>query len=265
MPLPPPNYTQVPNALFALMPQMKEAELRVTMAICRQTFGYHKEVDKLSIGQLEAKTGLSRQGTINGLHAGIERGTIVRQVDGKGYLYALNLTHEPANEVDSKPGVQPGSQLSGLGVVNEVDQQVVNEVDPQKKEVKEKERNDSGGGSAARTFENRPNAFAIYEQEIGVLTKNVADLLVDDLNTYPSEWVEDAIREASRNNVRKLSYVEGILKKWKADGRGAGKPQAQHRNGNGTVLPAIVNTHKWDNYTGNGKPLTQEEIESITF
>ena len=58
-----PNYTQLPNTLLDIhMPHMKEAELRVVLAIARSTFGWHKTQDKLSISQLMEKTGLTRQG-----------------------------------------------------------------------------------------------------------------------------------------------------------------------------------------------------------
>jgi len=242
MAIPPPNYTQLPNVVLDAMPQMKEAELRVTLAVCRMTFGWHKEHDKLSISQIEELTGLSRQGAINGVQAGMERGVIVREPVGAGFLYRINVEPLipvaqpvnlvdtlPVNLVDTPPAEPPASQLRGLEVVNVVDQQVVNVVDPQKKEDKEKKEIPPAAATAAAVpFEERPNAFAVYESEIGLLTPNIADLLKDDLATYPAPWVEDAIREAARNNVRRLSYVQAILKRWAADGRGAGKPQ---RNG----------------------------------
>lgn len=159
MAIPPPNYTQIPNAVLDAMPQMKESELRVTLAVCRMTFGWHKEKDKLSISQIEELSGLSRQGTINGVQAGMERGVIVREPDGAGFLYSINVEPliqveqvEPAqpvnlvdtlpvNQVDTLPAEPPASQRSRPEVVNYVDQPLVNVVDQQKKEDKEKKEN----------------------------------------------------------------------------------------------------------------------------
>ena len=62
-----PNYTQTPNDLFdVLMAGMGDAELRVALAIVRQTIGYHREQVKFSIPKLMAMTGLSRNGVKDG-------------------------------------------------------------------------------------------------------------------------------------------------------------------------------------------------------
>jgi DnaD/phage-associated family protein len=65
----------------------------------------------------------------------------------------------------------------------------------------------------------RPNVFRLYEENIGPLTPLVADALKDAEQTYPSEWIEDAVRLAVLNNVRRWVYVEAILRSWKEKGR----------------------------------------------
>ena len=65
-----------------------------------------------------------------------------------------------------------------------------------------------------------------YEKNIGVLSEMIAGTLEDDLREYGLQLCVEAITEAVRNNVRKWSYVQGILKNWHRNGRGAanGKP-----------------------------------------
>ncbi len=60
--------------------------------------------------------------------------------------------------------------------------------------------------------------FRVYEQEIGPLTPFIRDDLVMAEKTYPVEWVSEAIRAAARANVRKMTYVNGILRDWQANG-----------------------------------------------
>lgn len=60
-----------------------------------------------------------------------------------------------------------------------------------------------------------------YEQNIGLLSPMIADNLKSDLKEYPAAWIVDAIEIAVRANVRRLNYVEGILERWKREGRGA--------------------------------------------
>ncbi len=65
----------------------------------------------------------------------------------------------------------------------------------------------------------RPNIFNLYEQNIGPLTPMIAERLRDAEQTYPPSWIEDAMRIAVENNVRKWRYVEAILEDWLTSGK----------------------------------------------
>ena len=65
----------------------------------------------------------------------------------------------------------------------------------------------------------RPNIFVLYEQNIGALTPMIADELRDAEQAYPISWIEDAIKSAVENNVRRWRYVVAILEKWREQGR----------------------------------------------
>lgn len=59
----------------------------------------------------------------------------------------------------------------------------------------------------------RPNIFKLYEQNVGLLTPMLADELRDVEATYPAVWIEDAFREAARQNARSWAYVRKILER----------------------------------------------------
>ncbi len=65
----------------------------------------------------------------------------------------------------------------------------------------------------------RPNIFALYEQNIGLLTPMIAEELKDAEKEYPEEWIEEAIKLAVENNVHKWSYARKILERWRTEGR----------------------------------------------
>ena len=71
----------------------------------------------------------------------------------------------------------------------------------------------------------RPNVFILYEQNIGPLTPLVAERLRDLELTYPFDWIEEAVKTAVMSNKRRLSYIEGILKRWQSEGRDTQKGQ----------------------------------------
>lgn len=65
----------------------------------------------------------------------------------------------------------------------------------------------------------RPNIFQLYEENIGPLTPLIADMLKDTQDSFPAEWIDEAIQIAVKNNVRRWKYVESILNRWQEEGR----------------------------------------------
>ena len=158
-----PNYTQIPNTILHLAPEMKEAELRLILAICRQTFGFHKKEDKLSLSQLQDLTGLSRQGVCNALKQKHAKKYVKREKNGNGYNYSLKVVNEVdhplVNELDHPPDE----------VVNELDSasqsslpEVVNELDTQKKRTKE----NSPKEKATRTRDDQSDDRSVGEKAV---------------------------------------------------------------------------------------------------
>lgn len=58
-----------------------------------------------------------------------------------------------------------------------------------------------------------------YESNIGMFTALSAEMVQSAVGEYGAILVVDAIRESVRQNVRKWSYVDGVLKRWNANGR----------------------------------------------
>ena len=67
--------------------------------------------------------------------------------------------------------------------------------------------------------QNDRTSITLYEQNIGPLTPILAETLQEAEDTYPAEWIEEAIRMAVTKNVRNWRYVEAILRSWKEKGR----------------------------------------------
>jgi len=65
----------------------------------------------------------------------------------------------------------------------------------------------------------RPGIYALYEQNIGLLSPLIADRLADALLRYPEQWIADAIGEAVAYNRRSWRYIERILENWATEGR----------------------------------------------
>lgn len=88
-----------------------------------------------------------------------------------------------------------------------------------------------------RTEKNRKetntddNVFRHYENNIGMMTPTMADVLQDAEKVYGADFIIKAIDIAVKNNARKWSYVEGILKKWAVSGMQTNTNKSQHVGG----------------------------------
>lgn len=87
--------------------------------------------------------------------------------------------------------------------------------------------NSNNFNSNSRSSDNDFNKIvqAFEHNGFGTINITTKDMLISLTEQYTSKWVLDAIMEAVKNNVRKLSYVEAILKRWQAEGKSTAKPK----------------------------------------
>jgi hypothetical protein len=90
-----PNSTQVPNVLFdRIMPVAPDAIFKCLMCVARQTYGWRKEWDAISISQIEKLTGLSNRCVIDSMTSLRESGLVLRRTGDTpqyGMEHALNI------------------------------------------------------------------------------------------------------------------------------------------------------------------------------
>ena len=91
-----PNYTQIPNDLFEkYMPDMGMAELKVVMALARETFGYNRTQKRMSIRKLAKATGLTARNAYNGAIEAVKRGLIGMEQDGGVTIWSVIVEDTP--------------------------------------------------------------------------------------------------------------------------------------------------------------------------
>jgi DNA replication protein len=67
------------------------------------------------------------------------------------------------------------------------------------------------------------NIFALYEQNIGLITPMIAEELKEAEKLYPPQWIEEAFREAVTLNKRSWRYIARILERWGSEGKDSGE------------------------------------------
>ncbi len=183
-----PNTVQVPVALFEILPEITSlGEIKVLLAIIVQEFGYHSGERAISLSELQMRTGLTRQGVVNGITAGAESGRLTREKQGDSYSYRLSVVSEL------------GSQRNRLATTT------IGVEAPKALNI-------------YRLWEQEARVV------ITPTTKDSIDMWVEE---HGEEWAADAIREAAKTvgpGRFGPNYVTRILERWKREGRDAPKP-----------------------------------------
>jgi DNA replication protein len=202
------RFTRIPAPFFSeLLPQIDDlVELKITLYALWQLERMENEPrylqsedfsdDELFMKGLASSKKAAKKDLDQGLERAVERGTLLRvqlELDGEERtFYFLN----------SSRGRQAVEQI-------------------EKGEWKP-------SGDARYPIElaqERPNIFKLYELHIGALTPMIADALKEAEAEFPGAWIEEALRIAVENNVRKWNYVEAILRRWQEEGRDEGRHQ----------------------------------------
>lgn len=198
------------------MAEMSNAELRVTLAVIRATFGYRRDSAKISLTEMAEMTGMA----YTGVSAGMNAPGIKREHDGKRtatWSYSPSATEGD----DPLPEREEPSATEGVLPL------------PQRETPSATEVQSRGTESIKESIKDKEAiVFSIYENNIGLLTPVVSQKILSDLAEYPAGWVEDAIGKAVLAEKRSYSYVQGILRNWKRDGRknGNGNGQAPQKS-----------------------------------
>jgi DNA replication protein len=75
------------------------------------------------------------------------------------------------------------------------------------------------------------NIFALYEQNIGMITPMIAEELKEAEKLYPPQWIEEAFKEAVTLNKRSWKYIARILERWASEGKDSGEYKRDLKKG----------------------------------
>lgn len=131
----------------------------------------------------------------------------------KPQLQANNKKYE-----DGKKGGRPPKKTTGYeeekttGYENKKPKEKEKEKEKVKEKVKVKEKDIF----ISTTTTNKNNIFVIVEKEFGrTLSSTEIEKIIELEDEYGTDKLKLAVKECCLNNVKKIAYLNGILKNWK--------------------------------------------------
>ena len=211
-------YTPVPNALFGpLLEQIQDlAELKVTL---RGLWLLHRKRNQphlVHLGEFLSDTALLRglkgsgdakQEIRRGLALAVARGTFLFHgsggEEGDEAVYLLNTDSGRAALALMRQDANTPQRRAGT------DSLAPDELYDQRSD---------------ELPEEKPGIFALYEDNVGVLSPLISQELMEAEDRYPQAWIFQAFKIAVSENKRSWRYIAGILRRWAAEGKDDGKP-----------------------------------------
>jgi DnaD/phage-associated family protein len=190
------QFTPVPNAFInQLAPDLSQEELRLMLGVFNILYnkkGYPRHITVADIAAQPAAARLDSTRIKELLDAACRKEMLLAlEVSGEGQaIYFLNA---PADRQAMEKVKSGEVKLAGISPARQ-----------------------------AAAPEAPPDIFTLYEENIGLITPMIAEELKDALNTYPEEWIRQAVREAVNLNKRNWRYILRILERWTAEGKDNG-------------------------------------------
>lgn len=157
------TFTRTPNILYDLLPELGNAEMRIVLAVCRETFGHHREWAELSFSDLANATGLSRQSIGDAIAVLLDLTAdgecfFFRKKAGRGFTYRIDenvLESASVKQLDRSSSLTAIGQVALLVPVKLLDRSLY------KEETKEKRKETKGAADSEKAKdEPTPPAFA---------------------------------------------------------------------------------------------------------
>lgn len=113
--------------------------------------------------------------------------------------------------------------------------------------------------------------FSLYEQNIGVLSPIIVDILKDRITAQGAALVSLAVVEAVKNGAKSIKYIEKVLNAWEDDNIKtveSAKLRIAERQANGQkrsdgTLPGNVANSKFRNYPEDADAIGEIEMQKI--
>ena len=114
-----------------------------------------------------------------------------------------------------------------------------------------KKTNINTNNIATATDEEKEEILKTYTDINSRFTQLEIQMLEEDIKVYPAKWIMEAMRRSVAQGKYKLSYIEGILNSWMANGydevggkNGDGKQKGMVRQGKATGRSRLYKSRK---------------------
>lgn len=116
------SYTQVPNEILDVIPQMSAPELTLTMVIVRKTYGFHKDRARMTYEYMEQETGMSRGTVHKAIDLVEKRGFFQR--GRKSFWHINSINSEQNSKQDKEQDLENSSDSERNSIENSSDSEL---------------------------------------------------------------------------------------------------------------------------------------------
>jgi phage replication O-like protein O len=221
------SYTRIHNAILEQLAyhDFSSREYACILYLLRMTYGFSRKECQLSNNDFAKATKVDRTAIIKTLRRLVERNVFIKN-EGETCHAATWSFNKYIEQWDSQTSVKTTTSVETT--TSQIDTSSSSQFDTPssvetttsyisaKESIKESKEI---AAVAAPVDEGWKNVCAAYESNIGSFTSMSSEMVHEAYSEFGAIVIVEAIKEAVANNKRKWSYVDGILKGWRANGR----------------------------------------------
>lgn len=221
------GYIRIANELYDAIARagFNGTQRAILDTVIRYTYGYNRKEAKIAVSSISQYTKKDRINTTKELNKLINRKIIdVVSSDAQGIrILKINKNYNEwlknETEFDAESVVENDNCCQTQHMSNstteccQIQQQNCCQIRQPINTIKTNIKTISNN-SKKIADENIKKAIQLYEQNIGVPSPIVRDVLRDILSSHSTDLLELAIQEAVKANAKSINYIEGIFRNW---------------------------------------------------
>jgi phage replication O-like protein O len=212
------EYTRIANIILEKIAAAKlnGCQYAIVLVVWRFTYGFQRKEHDLSPSFISTGTGYNKRQVEREISKLVSRNIITQKSkNGITRILGFNKDYESWDATYGK--LADGESADGGLAVGEKAVGGYGELagGTYGKLAVEERNKENSKETLNSSRHSRKNVFGVYQVEIGELSEMIKEELIELELEYSEEWVKQAIKTAVMQDVKKMSYIKGALKRWK--------------------------------------------------
>ncbi len=174
------------------MSELKGSELKVALAICRKTYGFQQQSDRIPLSQIRKLTGLGKNTIIKAIRQLVDQNIIHKNTEIIPHKYRIIIP-------DKGSKTAPNSSIIEPPMGQKMNPEPVQKVNTQKKPIKQTERNTTSSIVSNEVLEIARYWKELFDTQINLSNKEIVYAIQKRIYAFGIDNIKKAMINRSKS------------------------------------------------------------------